>query len=47
MCIRDSLCPVCSGHCEPLARTNLNKNVLGSLVNKLFGKKSNPGQFQD
>ena len=41
------LCPVCSGHCEPLARVETGKNVLGSLVSKLFGKKPDSTRFKE
>ncbi|MFM2082511.1 MAG: hypothetical protein RL380_1202 [Verrucomicrobiota bacterium] len=42
------LCPVCSGHCEALTHADVSKNVLGTLVNKLFGKKPpEPSRFKE
>ena len=39
------LCPVCSGHCEPLeGMSRAGKDSLGSLVKKLFKKNRGEGK---
>jgi len=42
------LCPVCSGHCEPLAGMNVPpKRRIGGLFRRLLGKPSEERPFHD